>query len=109
MGAVVDLGDKIRKIAGRPYTPVEVARVNDQVVRMGLIEGEYHWHRHSAEDELFYVYSGEIEIQYRDRPNARIRQGQVHVVPKGVEHCTRSIVPSYILLFEPNKVNTRGD
>ncbi|MFH1850697.1 MAG: cupin domain-containing protein [archaeon] len=104
----VDLKQKIREIGGKPYCPVDVVRVNDQVIRMALVDGEFHWHRH-AEDELFFVYSGEIVIQYKDRGNVRLAQGQMHVVPKGKEHCPKSIGPSYVLLFEPYKVNTRGD
>jgi oxalate decarboxylase/phosphoglucose isomerase-like protein (cupin superfamily) len=45
---------------------VELARVNGQVVRMSLVKGEYHWHKHANEDELFYVYKGKIAIQLKD-------------------------------------------
>ncbi|HID72353.1 TPA: hypothetical protein EYP38_00295 [Candidatus Micrarchaeota archaeon] len=54
------------KIAGRPWHPVEVARVNDPVVRMALCRGEYHWHSHSGEDELFYVLKGNLTIQMKE-------------------------------------------
>ncbi len=106
---VIDLEQKIEEIGGKPYSPVEVARVNDKVVRMALVDGEFHWHKHAGEDELFYVYKGEIEIQYKDRDNVRLKKGQMHVVPKGIEHCPKSIEPSYVLLFEPYQVNTHGD
>jgi len=109
MTPVVNLEEKIKEIGGKPYAAVEVARVNDQVVRMSLEDGEFHWHKHSDEDELFFVYRGEIEIQYRDRPNVRVKEGEMTVVPRGVEHCSRGIVPSYVLLFEPNQVNAHGD
>ena len=105
----IDLEQKIEQIDGKPYSPVEVARVNDQVIRMALADGEFHWHKHTNEDELFFVYKGEIIIQYRDRQNVRLKAGQMHVVPKGIEHCPKSMEPSYILLFEPYQVNPRGD
>jgi mannose-6-phosphate isomerase-like protein (cupin superfamily) len=109
VSSVVNLEDKIAGIAGRPFSPVEVARVNDQVVRMSFCDGEFHWHQHTNEDELFFVYRGQIEIQYRDRPNAILNAGEIAVVPRGIEHCPRSIEPSYVLLFEPHRLDTRGD
>jgi mannose-6-phosphate isomerase-like protein (cupin superfamily) len=104
-----NLEEKIKEIGGKPWSPVEVARVNDQVVRIALFEGEFHWHKHTNEDELFYVYKGSIEIQFKDRPNVTLHQGEMAVVPKGVEHCPKSKEPSYVLLFEPYRVNTYGD
>ena len=65
----INLKDKIKEINGRPWFPVEIARVNDQVVRMALVKGEYHWHRHANEDELFYVLQGKIIIQMKDYPD----------------------------------------
>ncbi|MBI5065149.1 cupin domain-containing protein [Candidatus Woesearchaeota archaeon] len=109
MMPVINLKQKIKEIGGKPYSPVDVARVNDQVVRMALFDGEFHWHKHADEDELFFVFKGEIEIQYKDRDNVRLKQGQMHVVPKGVEHCPKSIKPSYVLMFEPYQVNTQGN
>jgi len=53
----INLGGKIKQIE-KPWSPIEVARVNDQVVRISLAQGEFHWHKHSGEDELFYVYKG---------------------------------------------------
>ena len=109
MSAKVSLEDKIVEIGGRPFSPVEVARANDQVVRMSFTNGEFHWHKHANEDELFFVYRGSIEIQYRDRTNVVLNEGEMAVVPKGVEHCPRAIEPSYVLLFEPYHLNTQGD
>lgn len=106
---IIDLEQKIKEIDGKPYSPVDVARVNDQIVRLALFDGEFHWHKHVDEDEFFLIYRGEIEIQYKDRDNIRLKEGQMHVVPKGVEHCPRSIKPSYVLLFEPCQANTWGD
>ena len=61
----VNLEDSIKEIDG-PWSPIEIARVNDQVVRMALLDGEFHWHKHTNEDELFYVYKGSITIQLKD-------------------------------------------
>jgi mannose-6-phosphate isomerase-like protein (cupin superfamily) len=108
MICTINLDDKIAEIK-RPWTPIEVARVNDQVVRMALMDGEFHWHKHTKEDELFYVYKGSIIIQLKDQPDIRLNEGEMAVIPKGVEHCPRSSEPSYNLLFEPAALSTRGD
>jgi len=93
----------------KPWSPVDVVTVNDQVVRMALLDGEFHWHRHQKEDELFYVHSGRIVIQLKDQEDVELGEGELTVIPRGVEHCPRSVVPSYCLLFEPKALNTKGD
>lgn len=112
---IINLEDKIKQI-DKPWSPIEVARVNDQVVRMSLLEGEYHWHKHTDEDELFYVYKGSIVIQLKDQPDIALDvltgsrgKGEMAVIPKGVKHLPRSAEPSYVLLFEPYALKTRGD
>jgi len=104
----INLEEKIKEIK-KPWSPIEVARVNDQVIRMALLEGEYHWHKHSNEDELFYVLKGSIIIQLRDQLSMTLNEGEMAVIPKGIEHCPKSPKPSYILLFEPLALDTKGD
>ncbi len=108
MVEVINLEEKAASI-DRPWSPIEIALVNDQVVRMALLEGEYHWHKHSNEDELFYVVKGRIVIQLRNQPDITLNEGEMAVVPKGVEHCPRSVGASYILVFEPYALVSRGD
>ena len=109
MISVISLKDKIKEIGGKAWSPVDVARVNDQVVRLSLLEGEFHWHKHTNEDELFYVVKGKIVIQLKDQPDITLHEEQMVVIPKGVEHCPKSSEPSYNLLFEPYVLKTRGD
>jgi quercetin dioxygenase-like cupin family protein len=104
----INLADKIKEI-DKPWSPIEVARVNDQVVRMALLKGEFHWHKHANEDELFYVYKGSIIIQLKDQPDIALHGGEMAVIPRGLEHCPKSVEPSYVLLFEPYVLQTRGD
>jgi mannose-6-phosphate isomerase-like protein (cupin superfamily) len=108
MNTTIDLEEVIETI-DRPWSPVDVARVNDQVLRMALFQGEYHWHRHKNEDELFYVYRGRIVIHMKERPDVALEAGQMAVVPKGVEHSPRSPDPSYVLMFEPYVLQSKGD
>ena len=109
MISIISLREKIKEINGKPWSPVEVARINDQVVRMALLEGKFHWHKHRNEDELFYVVKGKIVIQLKDQPNITLREGQMAVIPKSMEHCPTSQEPSYVLLFEPYVLQTQGD
>lgn len=106
---IIKLEDKIKEIGGKSWSPVEVARINDQVIRMALLEGEYHWHKHKNEDELFYVIKGKIVIQLKDESNITLSEGQMAVVPKGVEHWPKSLQPSYVLMFEPFVLKSKGD
>ena len=105
---VINLEEKITLI-DKPWSPIEVARVNDQVVRLALSKGEFHWHRHINEDELFYAYKGSMTIQLKDQPDIVLHEGEMVVIPKGVEHCPKSDHPAYNLLFEPGALQTRGD
>lgn len=106
--SVIDVESKCGEI-DEPWSPIEVARVNDQVVRMALCLGEYHWHRHTDEDELFYVYRGTMVIEMREHPDITLRAGELAVIPKGVEHRPVSDEPTYVMLFEPYSLKSRGD
>ena len=106
---IINLESKIKEIDGKPWSPVDVAKVNDQVIRLSLLKGEFHWHKHTNEDELFYVIDGKIVIQLKDQPDITLRKGEMAIIPKGVEHCPKSQEPSYVLLFEPFVLQTRGD
>ena len=104
----IDLKDKIKELR-KPWSPVEILRVNDQVVRFALYDGEYPLHKHANEDELFYVYRGSIVIRARGHPNITLREGEMAVMPKGVEHSPKSLEPSYVLMFEPQALKSQGD
>ena len=105
---VTDIMEKAGTI-NSPWSPIDVAQVNDQVLRLALFHGSYHWHRHADEDELFYVLTGKIRIKLRDQPEIELENGQLAVVPKGVEHCPEADTPSHVLLFEPLKLKSKGD
>ena len=107
---VIAVSDGVSEIAGRPYTPIDLARVNDQVVRMALIKGEYHWHHHENEDELFYVVKGRLTIQLKPpHTDVTLSEGEMTVIPKGVEHCPQSDEESYVLMFEPASLQSAGE
>jgi mannose-6-phosphate isomerase-like protein (cupin superfamily) len=76
-----------------------LCRVNDSVVRLGVVKGEYHWHKHDNEDEFFYVVDGSLLIDLEDRTVALSRR-QGFVVPKGTMHRTRAMQRTTILMVE---------
>jgi mannose-6-phosphate isomerase-like protein (cupin superfamily) len=85
-----------------------LCKVNDSVIRVGVIEGEYHWHKHDADDEFFYVVDGELLIDLEDRV-VTLTQGQGFVVPKGVVHRTRAPRRTIILMIENAGIIPTGD
>ena len=109
MISVINLKSKMDEIRGKHCRPIDVARVNDQVVRMSYINGEFHWHKHKDDDELFYILKGKMIIQMKNQPDITLSTGQIAMIPKGIEHCPKSVEPSYVLLFEPFSLKTRGD
>src|SRR5580658_6357530 len=76
-----------------------LCQVNESVVRLGVIEGEYHWHKHDDDDEFFYVVEGTLLIDLQDR-TVELGPRQGFVVPKGVMHCTRAPRRTVILMVE---------
>ena len=105
MGDVVNLREKLASFS-EPWQPKIVGELNGQHVKLAKLAGEFVWHAHEHEDELFYVVEGELQMQYRDRTE-RIRAGEFVIVPRGVEHCPRAEREVHVMLFEPaSTVNT---
>jgi len=76
-----------------------LCQVNGSVVRLGVIEGEYHWHKHDEEDEFFYVVEGQLLIDLEER-TVELAPKQGFVVPRGVVHRTRALERTVILMVE---------
>src|SRR3974377_2015797 len=73
--------------------------VNDSVVRLGVVQGEYHWHKHDGDDEFFYVVEGRLFVDFEDR-TVELAPRQAIVVPKGVVHRTRALERTIMLMVE---------
>ncbi len=85
-----------------------LCRVNDAVVRLGVLEGDFHWHKHDAEDEFFYVVAGTLFVDVEGRTfELAARQGVM--VPRGVSHRTRAPERTVVLMFEGAGVTPTGD
>jgi mannose-6-phosphate isomerase-like protein (cupin superfamily) len=86
-----------------------LCQVNESVVRLGIVKGEYHWHKHDAEDEFFFTLSGELFIDIENSDTVILKQHQGYVVPKGVVHKTRAPEKTVILMIETAGILPTGD
>src|SRR5690242_18204480 len=105
--ALIDIPAEIA--AHEPWFNQTLTTVNDSVVRLGIIEGDFHWHKHEAEDEFFLVLEGRQLIVFEDRDTVTLEPLQGYTVPLGVMHCTRAPVRTAILMVEPAGVIPAGD
>jgi mannose-6-phosphate isomerase-like protein (cupin superfamily) len=85
-----------------------LCQVNGSVVRLGVIEGEYHWHKHDDDDEFFYVVDGQLIIDLEAR-SVELQPRQGFVVPRGVVHRTRATQRTVILMVENAGIVPTGD
>lgn len=85
-----------------------LTQVNDSVVRMGIVEGEYHWHKHENDDEFFFVLEGQLLIDLQDR-TFELNPGQGMTVSKGVVHRTRAMKKTVMLMVENKNIIPTGD
>jgi len=93
----------------KPWFNQTLCRVNDCVVRLGVIEGDFHWHKHDDEDEFFYVIDGKLLIDIEDGGTFELHPKQGFTVPKGVVHRTRAPQRTAILMVEGAGVKPTGD
>ena len=104
---VVDVQTLVDECTDQWYNQT-LCRVNDSVVRLGVMQGEYHWHKHDNEDEFFYVVSGRFLIEMEDQ-TVDLRPGQAFVVPKGAMHRPRAPEKTVILMVETAGIVPTGD
>jgi mannose-6-phosphate isomerase-like protein (cupin superfamily) len=88
-----------------------LCKVNESVVRVGVVEGEYHWHKHDDDDEFFYVVEGKLLIDLEDLEGriVELAPGQGFVVPKSIVHRTRAPQRTVILMVENAGIIPTGD
>jgi mannose-6-phosphate isomerase-like protein (cupin superfamily) len=103
---LIDIGAEAG--AHSPWYNQTLTRANDSVVRLGVIEGEFHWHKHDAEDEFFLVLEGELVIELEDE-TVRLLAHQGFTVPRGVVHKTSAPRRTVILMVESAGVIPTGD
>jgi mannose-6-phosphate isomerase-like protein (cupin superfamily) len=104
---VVDLSQKF-SLFSDPWHPRIVGELNDSYVKLARLKGEFVWHQHDNEDELFLVVHGTLVIKLRDR-DLTIREGQFVIIPKGVEHLPVAEQEVLVMLLEPKSTLNTGD
>lgn len=102
-----NLADKLSQITEH-WTPRLAARVNDTDVKLVKLQGDFAWHRHEGEDELFVVIQGRLLMQFRDREEW-VEEGEMILVPRGVEHCPLAPEEVHVMLIEPAGTVNTGD
>jgi len=91
------------------WTPKIIDELNDQYIKLAKVKGEFCWHDHAEEDELFIVHKGTLILEFRDH-SAEIGPGEIFVVPKGVEHLpkTKDNEEVHLILIEPKETKHTG-
>lgn len=104
---IIDISKLIAK-STKKWQNMSLCKVNDSVVRLAVIEGEFHWHKHDDEDEFFFVIEGVLLIDLEDR-TVTLNTNQGFTVPKGIRHRTRAPSRASVLLIENSTIKPTGD
>ncbi len=107
MSKVITLADKFN-LFQEPWHPKIVGELNDSYVKLAKLKGEFVWHHHENEDELFLVIKGTLMIKLRDQELA-IHAGEFVIIPKGVEHLPVAEKEVQVLLLEPKSTLNTGN
>jgi mannose-6-phosphate isomerase-like protein (cupin superfamily) len=107
MDEKVNLAEKF-KLLDKPYSPGIIGYVNDYKLQIVKVKGEFVWHKHDYTDDFFLVLQGRLTIQLRDR-EVVLTEGELLVVPRGVEHCPKAEEETHVLLIEPRGTTNTGD
>ena len=105
---LIDVESLVRKCTDKWYNQT-LCQVNDSVVRLGILHGEYHWHKHDKEDEFFFTLSGKLLLDIEGGESIELKQNQGYVVPKGIIHKTRAREKTVVLMIELAGIIPAGD
>lgn len=104
---VIDIPEMIKACRDKWFNQT-LTRVGDSVVRIGIVEGEYHWHKHDNDDEFFFVLEGQLFVDLEDR-TIELNPGQGVTVTRGVIHRTRAPKKTVMLMVENHTIQPTGD
>ncbi len=90
------------------WTPKIVGELNGQYVKIAKLKGDFVWHSHDNEDELFYIVKGELNLQFRDGKEVILKEGEMYIVPAGVEHFPIAHQECWVMLIEPKSTEHTG-
>lgn len=103
----VNIAEKFANIP-EPWKPHIAGELNGQYVKLGKFKGEFVWHHHEHEDELFLVVQGKLLIRLRDG-DISLNEGEFVIIPKGVEHCPVAAEEAHVILLEPKSTLNTGN
>jgi len=95
----IDVKSLVKTCTDKWYNQT-LCQVNDAVVRLGIMQGEYHWHKHDEDDEFFFTLEGMLIVEIEDGPRIELHTQQGYVVPKGVVHRTLAPEKTIVLMIE---------
>ena len=105
---LIDINALVQKCTDKWYNQT-LCQVNESVVRLGILEGEYHWHKHEKEDEFFFTLEGKLIIDIEGVESVELNSLQGYMVPKGVVHRTRAPSKTVVLMIETAGILPTGD
>ena len=103
----INLAEKLA-LFNTHWDPKIVGELNGQEVKLVKFQGAFVWHQHAQEDELFLVIKGQFDMEFRDR-RVTLKEGELIIVPRGVEHRPVAAQEVHVLLFEPASTRNTGD
>lgn len=103
----INLQEKFELIEDH-WSPHVIGELNQQYVKLAKIKGEFVWHDHEGEDELFLIVKGSLKLEFRDKV-VELKEGEICIVPRGVEHRPVAEEECHILLFEPKNIAHTGE
>ncbi|MBB71147.1 MAG: mannose-6-phosphate isomerase [Legionellales bacterium] len=103
----ININDKFNLFSDH-WTPKIVADLNDSHIKLAKFKGEFVWHKHDNEDELFMVIKGDLTIKFRDK-EVQVSPGEFIVIPKGIEHLPIAKDEVHVILIEPKSTLNTGD
>jgi mannose-6-phosphate isomerase-like protein (cupin superfamily) len=104
---VIDVPEIVRTCKEKWFNQ-SLTKVNNSVVRIGIVQGEFHWHKHDEDDEFFYVIEGKLYIDLEDR-TIELEQDQGVTISKGVMHRPRALERVVMLMVESSEIKPTGD
>jgi mannose-6-phosphate isomerase-like protein (cupin superfamily) len=105
--SVINIQEKF-KLFSELWTPKKIGELNGQQILLAKIKGEFIWHAHEHEDELFMIIKGSLMIEFRDK-KIELNEGEIYIIPKGVEHKPIAQEEVHVLLFEPLDIKHTGN
>ena len=103
----INLTEKFARLTEH-WRPKVIGELNGQEVKIAKFQGTFVWHHHEHEDELFWVWRGRMRVEFRDRV-VELAEGQMLIVPRGVEHRTAADSECEVVLFEPSATRNTGN